>query len=34
MEEWNTLLNPAHREFPGIRFVAPVPFEFDLRMFP
>ena len=32
--EWNLLLNPAHRDFPKIRFNNPAPFEFDLRMFP
>lgn len=31
--EWNVLLNPAHRDFPGIGFRRAVPFEFDVRMF-
>ncbi len=31
--EWNVLLNPAHRDFSSIRFRAPAPFEFDVRMF-
>jgi RES domain-containing protein len=31
--EWNLLLNPAHPDFPLIRFEAPQPFNFDLRMF-
>ena len=31
--EWNLLLNPAHAEFPRIRFNNPQPFEFDARMF-
>lgn len=30
---WNVLLNPAHADFSGIRFQAPEPFEFDVRMF-
>ena len=32
-EEWNVLLNPAHRYFRRIKFRDPKPFEFDLRMF-
>lgn len=31
--EWNLLLNPAHPDFPLIRFEEPQPFNFDLRMF-
>jgi len=31
--EWNLLLNPTHSEFHKIKFGAPVPFEFDARMF-
>lgn len=31
--EWNVLLNPEHPEFSRIRFAAPKPFEFDVRMF-
>jgi len=31
--EWNVLLNPAHPDFPRIRFQEPQPFEFDARMF-
>jgi RES domain-containing protein len=31
--EWNVLLNPEHRDFPGIGFQAPVEFRFELRMF-
>jgi RES domain-containing protein len=31
--EWNVLLNPAHRDFPRIRFQNPQQFEFDARMF-
>lgn len=32
-DEWNILLNPAHSDFPKIRFRAPEPFHFDSRMF-
>ena len=31
--EWNVLLNPAHLDFPKIRFKSPQPFQFDARMF-
>jgi RES domain-containing protein len=31
--EWNVLLNPAHSDFPSIKFHEPEPFEFDVRMF-
>ena len=31
--EWNVLLNPAHADFPKIRFGSPQPFRFDMRMF-
>lgn len=31
--EWNVLLNPAHEEFPQIRFEDPQQFTFDERMF-
>jgi RES domain-containing protein len=31
--EWNLLLNPEHKEFAKVKFEAPEPFEFDLRMF-
>jgi RES domain-containing protein len=31
--EWNVLLNPAHPDFPKIKFRTPEPFEFDARMF-
>jgi RES domain-containing protein len=31
--EWNVLLNPAHRDFPKIKFRDPQPFRFDPRMF-
>jgi RES domain-containing protein len=31
--EWNLLLNPAHPEFPRIKFHKPRPFQFDVRMF-
>jgi RES domain-containing protein len=31
--EWNVLLNPAHPDFPKIKFQDPKPFEFDVRMF-
>jgi RES domain-containing protein len=31
--EWNILLNPAHSDFSKIKFGAPEPFDFDLRMF-
>jgi RES domain-containing protein len=31
--DWNVLLNPAHPDFGKIRFHAPEPFEFDVRMF-
>jgi RES domain-containing protein len=31
--EWNVLLNPAHSHFSRIRFLDPVPFAFDVRMF-
>ena len=31
--EWNTLLNPAHPEFPKITIDPPQPFIFDPRMF-
>ena len=31
--EWNVLLNPAHPEFPSVKFHDPEPFEFDVRMF-
>lgn len=31
--EWNLLLNPAHPDFAQLRFEAPQPFDFDLRMF-
>jgi len=31
--ERNLLLNPAHKEFPQIRFEEPRPFRFDARMF-
>jgi RES domain-containing protein len=29
----NVLLNPAHGDFPKIKFGAPQPFRFDVRMF-
>lgn len=32
--EWNLLLNPAHSDFGKIKFGKPVPFKFDVRMFP
>ncbi|HYW69510.1 MAG TPA: RES family NAD+ phosphorylase [Pyrinomonadaceae bacterium] len=32
--EWNLLLNPAHTDFPKIKFNKPAPFKFDVRMFP
>jgi len=32
-EEWNTLLNPGHRDFHRLRIGRPKAFEFDLRMF-
>ena len=32
-DEWNVLLNPAHSNFPKIRFQEPQQFEFDARMF-
>lgn len=31
--EWNVLLNPAHPEFPAIKFQQAERFEFDVRMF-
>src|SRR5712692_7174911 len=31
--EWNVLLNPAHADFPKVKFQDPEPFAFDLRMF-
>ena len=31
--EWNVLLNPAHADFPKVKFQEPQPFEFDARMF-
>jgi RES domain-containing protein len=31
--DWNTLLNPAHRDFPKIKFQTTEPFVFDARMF-
>jgi len=31
--EWNTLINPAHPEFPKITIDPPQPFIFDPRMF-
>ena len=31
--EWNVLLNPAHADFPKIKFRNPERFEFDARMF-
>lgn len=31
--EWNVLLNPAHPDFPAIRWEKPKHFRFDLRMF-
>jgi RES domain-containing protein len=31
--EWNVLLNPAHPNFPQIRFAKPERFAFDARMF-
>jgi RES domain-containing protein len=31
--DWNILLNPAHADFPKIRFGEPTPFKFDARMF-
>jgi RES domain-containing protein len=31
--EWNVLLNPAHSSFSAIKFQAPEPFLFDLRMY-
>jgi len=31
--ELNVLLNPAHHKFPQIKFWAPQPFRFDVRMF-
>jgi RES domain-containing protein len=31
--EWNVLLNPAHSDFPKIKFRSPQPFQFDARMF-
>jgi RES domain-containing protein len=31
--EWNVLMNPAHKDFPGISFGSPQPFGFDMRMF-
>jgi RES domain-containing protein len=30
--EWNLLLNPAHPDFPRIKFDQPLPFHFDSRM--
>lgn len=30
--EWNYLLNPAHRDFAGIRIGRPQPFKYDPRM--
>lgn len=32
--EWNLLLNPAHKDFRQVKFGKPVPFKFDVRMFP
>jgi RES domain-containing protein len=31
--DWNILLNPAHSDFPKVRFHEPQPFVFDERMF-
>jgi RES domain-containing protein len=31
--DWNILLNPAHSDFPKVRFHEPQPFVFDARMF-
>jgi len=31
--EWNILLNPAHPDFPHIKFLEPESFDFDVRMF-
>lgn len=31
--EWNILLNPAHPDFPKIKFLEPESFDFDVRMF-
>ncbi len=31
--EWNILLNSAHPDFSKIKFQAPEPFQFDVRMF-
>src|SRR5579863_3138961 len=31
--DWNVLLNPAHADFPKIKFQEPEPFLFDARMF-
>ena len=32
--EWNLLLNPAQADFRKVKFGKPVPFKFDVRMFP
>jgi len=32
--EWNVLLNPVHSDFRKVKFSKPVPFKFDVRMFP
>jgi len=32
-DEWNVLLNPAHRDFPKIKFQGLRTFQFDVRMF-
>ena len=31
--DWNVLLNPAHADFPRVKFQEPEPFVFDARMF-
>jgi RES domain-containing protein len=31
--DWNMLLNPAHADFPKVKFQEPEPFVFDARMF-
>jgi RES domain-containing protein len=31
--EWNTLLNPTHRDFRRLKIKPAEPFQFDLRMF-
>jgi len=32
-DEWNVLLNPAHQDFPKIKFQGLRAFQFDARMF-